>query len=168
MLAVPLVASANNGYRLLAVVVSLETDTEVPDETVAQDVLVPSVVRYLPELLVWLGANALNAVLAVVCPVPPLAIARVPVTPVDKGKPVKLVAVPPDGVPKAPPLTTTAPDEPVLTARAVATPVPRPDTPVEIVWNPQSLLVCLPLSIYKIHKCQRQRREHEGEALSLA
>jgi len=66
VLAVPLVAAANYGYRLLAVVVSLETDTDVPDETVAQDVLVPSVVRYLPELLVWLGANALNAVLAVV------------------------------------------------------------------------------------------------------
>ena len=78
MLAVPLVAAANYGYRLLAVVVSLETDTDVPDETVAQDVLVPSVVRYLPELLVWLGAKALNAVLAVVCPVPPLAIPSVP------------------------------------------------------------------------------------------
>ena len=36
-----------------------------------QDVLVPSVVKYLPLLPVWLGANALNAALAVVCPVPP-------------------------------------------------------------------------------------------------
>jgi hypothetical protein len=39
--------------------------------------LVPSVVRYLPELDVCDGASALNAVFAVVWPVPPLAIARV-------------------------------------------------------------------------------------------
>src|SRR6185312_621538 len=32
----------------------------------------------------------------------------------------------------APPCVTTAPDEPVLTASAVATPVPSPETPVEI------------------------------------
>lgn len=44
--------------------------------TVAQDVSVPFVVRYFPVLLVWLGARALNAVLAVVCPVPPLAIGK--------------------------------------------------------------------------------------------
>ena len=41
-------------------------------------------------------------------------------------------SVPEAGVPNAPPLTTTAPAEPVLTARAVATPVPKPDTPVAI------------------------------------
>jgi hypothetical protein len=46
--------------------------------------------------------------------------------------PVRLVTVPLEGVPKAPPLTTGAPAEPTLTARAVATPVPRPDTPVEM------------------------------------
>ena len=46
--------------------------------------------------------------------------------------PVRLVTVPLEGVPKAPPLTTGAPAEPTLTARAVATPVPRPDTPVAI------------------------------------
>jgi hypothetical protein len=46
--------------------------------------------------------------------------------------PVRLVTVPLEGVPKAPPLTTGAPAEPTLIARAVATPVPRPDTPVEI------------------------------------
>ena len=34
--------------------------------------------------------------------VPPLATGSVPVTPVDKGKPVKLVAVPLEGVPSAP------------------------------------------------------------------
>jgi hypothetical protein len=48
----------------------------VPSGLVAQEVLVPSVVRYLPELPVWLGANALNDALAVICPVPPDAIGR--------------------------------------------------------------------------------------------
>ena len=38
--------------------------------------------------------------------------------------PVRLVTVPPDGVPKAPPLTTNAPAVPVFTPRAVTTPVP--------------------------------------------
>jgi hypothetical protein len=38
--------------------------------------------------------------------------------------PVRLVTVPLDGVPKAPPLTTNAPAVPVLTPRAVTTPVP--------------------------------------------
>ena len=38
--------------------------------------------------------------------------------------PVKLVIVPLDGVPKAPPLTTNAPAVPVLTPSAVTTPVP--------------------------------------------
>jgi len=68
----------------------------------------------------------------VVTPVPPLATGSVPVTPVDKGSPVKLVAVPLDGVPSTPPLTKGAPAEPTFTARAVATPVPKPDTPVAI------------------------------------
>jgi energy-converting hydrogenase Eha subunit C len=62
-----------------------------------------------------------------------------PLTPVDIGNPVALVNVPDDGVPKAPPLTTNAPDEPVLTAKAVDTPVPSPDTPVEI-GNPVALV----------------------------
>ena len=38
--------------------------------------------------------------------------------------PVKLVTVPLDGVPSTPPLTTNAPAVPVLTPRAVTTPVP--------------------------------------------
>jgi hypothetical protein len=38
--------------------------------------------------------------------------------------PVRLVTVPEVGVPKAPPLTTNAPAVPVLTPRAVTTPVP--------------------------------------------
>ncbi len=52
----------------------MDLPVEMPLLTVAHDVLVPSVVKYLPLLLVWLGARALNAVLAVVCPVPPEAI----------------------------------------------------------------------------------------------
>ena len=47
-----------------------------------------------------------------------------PDTPLEIGKPVALVNVPLDGVPSAPPLTTKAPAEPVLTPNAVTTPVP--------------------------------------------
>ena len=67
----------------------------------------------------------------VAAPLPPLATPSVPVTPVDNGRPVALVSVPLDGVPSAPPLTTNAPAEPVLTASAVATPVPNPLIPVD-------------------------------------
>ena len=56
--------------------------------------------------------------------VPPLAIARVPVTPVARGRPVAFVSVPLDGVPSTPPLTTTAPADPTFTPSAVTTPVP--------------------------------------------
>ncbi len=45
---------------------------------------------------------------------------------------VQFVRVPEEGVPIAPPFTTGAPAEPTFTAKAVATPVPRPDTPVEM------------------------------------
>jgi hypothetical protein len=62
--------------------------------------------------------------LAVVAPTVPLILMD--------AVPVKLVTVPLDGVPKAPPLTTGEPAVPTLTAKAVATPVPRPETPVEI------------------------------------
>ena len=71
----------------------------VPNGFDAQDVSVPSVVRYLPLFPVWLGAKALKAALAVVCPVPPLRIGKVPVTPVVRGKPVALVRVTDVGVP---------------------------------------------------------------------
>ena len=47
-----------------------------------------------------------------------------PLTPVEIGNPVALVSVPLDGVPSAPPLTTNAPADPVLTPNAVTTPVP--------------------------------------------
>jgi hypothetical protein len=50
----------------------------VPKGFVPQEVLVPSVVRYLPDCPDWLGAKALNAAVAVICPVPPPAIPNVP------------------------------------------------------------------------------------------
>jgi hypothetical protein len=43
--------------------------------------------------------------LGVAVPVPPFATGKRPVTPVVSGRPVKFVAVPLEGVPKAPPLT---------------------------------------------------------------
>jgi len=46
--------------------------------------------------------------------------------------PVRLVTVPEDGVPRAPPFTTNAPALPTLTPSAVNTPVPAPVSPVEI------------------------------------
>jgi hypothetical protein len=81
--------------------------------------------------------------------VPPLAVGSVPVTPVVKGKPVRLVATPDVGVPNkgvtnVGEVAKTAEPVPVSSvkaerrlaelgvARKVATPVPRPDTPVEI------------------------------------
>jgi hypothetical protein len=51
----------------------------------------------VPVTLVVKLANVVDVV-----PVPPLAIGSVPVTPVVKGSPVKLVAVPLEGVPSAP------------------------------------------------------------------
>ena len=55
------------------------------------------------------------------------------------GNPVQLVSVPLDGVPRAPPLVTKAPDVPTATPSAVATFEPRPETPVEI-GNPVALV----------------------------
>jgi hypothetical protein len=75
----------------------------------------PDVVRLPPSVIV---------LLVFATPVPPLAPGSMPVTPVVKGKPVKLVAVPLLGVPNTPPLTTTAPAEPTFTPSAVTTPVP--------------------------------------------
>ena len=61
---VPLVADANRGNTAVAVLVSLDRDGGAL--TVPHEVFVPSVVRYLPDWDVWLGANALNAAFAVV------------------------------------------------------------------------------------------------------
>lgn len=55
------------------------TEVTVPlPDTAVHETVVPLVVKTFPLLPVWLGAKASNAALAVVCPVPPLAIARVP------------------------------------------------------------------------------------------
>ena len=65
----------------------------------------------------------------VVTVVASVALAALP--PIDSplAVPVRFVATPLEGVPNAPPLTTGAPAEPTFTARAVATPVPRPVIP---------------------------------------
>jgi hypothetical protein len=55
------------------------------------------------------------------------------------GRPVALVSVPDEGVPRAPLKSTGAPALSVLTASAVAIPVPRPLTPVDI-GNPVALV----------------------------
>jgi hypothetical protein len=85
--------------------------------------------------VVVIGDRALNAAEAVVWPVPPLPMANV----VDKPAAVPVVfwlnvghvkepvlKSPDAGVPSGPPFTRTDPTEPVLIAKAVATPVPRP------------------------------------------
>ena len=50
--------------------------------------------------------------------------------------------MPLDGVPNAPPFTTTAPDDPVFTANAVATPVPKP-----VIEPTAGVTVVLPASV---------------------
>jgi len=112
------VAAANNGNRFVAVLVSF--DSEAPDTIGAQAVFVPSVVRYSPELTVWLGARALNAAVAVVWPVPPLAIGSVPVTCVAK---LTLDSVPP---------RVKLPDEVTVPDRLMPLTVPVPLTDVTV------------------------------------
>ena len=69
------------------------------------------------------AAKVVNApVVGVVAP-------TVPLTLID-AVPVRLVTVPLEGVPRAPPLTTTAPAVPTLTPIAVCTPVPSAVSPV--------------------------------------
>ena len=63
--------------------------------------------------------------------------------------PVRFVTVPEEGVPRAPLNTTGAPAEPMLTARAVATPVPKPATPVEI-GKPVALVSVAEVGVPKI------------------
>lgn len=77
---------------------------KVPDEGVPR--APPGATKSVPAVA---AVNAdvplpLSTPVSVVAPVPPLPTGKVPVTPVDRGRPVKLVAVPDDGVPKAPPL----------------------------------------------------------------
>jgi len=63
------------------------------------------------------------AALGVVIPTVPLMLIE--------AVPVRFVTVPDEGVPSAPPLVTKAPEDPTFTAKAVATPVPKPEIPVE-------------------------------------
>ena len=103
----------------------------------------PLKVKLSAKILPVKVGDALNTTLPVpvepVTPVPPLATGNVPVTPEDKGKPVAFVKVPEVGVPNAPFNNTGAPAEPVLTANAVAIPVPSPLTPV-LIGNPVPLV----------------------------
>lgn len=89
--------------------------------TVAHDVSVPLVVRYLPELEAWEGKRAFNAAFAVVCPVPPLAIASVPA---NVSTP-ELVTGPPETVsPVVPPETSTLLTVPAPAEVQVGAPAP--------------------------------------------
>ena len=63
---------------------------------------------------------------------------EVPLTPAA-GSPVQFVSVPPEGVPRAPPLTTSAPAEPTFVPSAVGTPVPRLVTPVPPLVAPRGV-----------------------------
>jgi hypothetical protein len=114
------------------VLVSLEI--EAGALTVPHEVFDPSVVRYLPELLVWLGAKALKAVLAVVCPVPPATIGRVPAVKAEELveyrallAPVKVVRpVPPAAEGRVPAVSVVDPVEyrALLAPTKVVRPVP--------------------------------------------
>ena len=86
-----------------------------------------------PEIVTVLEVDSVvNApVLAVVAPTVPLMLME--------AVPVRFVTVPDEGVPNTPPLITGAPAEPTLTAKAVATPVPSPATPV-LMGKPVALV----------------------------
>ena len=74
----------------------------VPDPaTACHDESVPSVNSALPELPVCDGSSAFSASFAAVCPVPPCAMASVPVMPEVSGRPVALVSTAAEGVPSA-------------------------------------------------------------------
>jgi hypothetical protein len=61
----------------------MATEVTVPEPVVIHEVFVPSVLSTLPALVACAGRNALSAVFAVVAPVPPEAIGRVPVVRAD-------------------------------------------------------------------------------------
>jgi len=96
---VPLVALVKAKYLVALVVVS--NAMVKPPPVVAQDALVPSVVRYLPELPVWVGNKLLRALELVVAPVPPFETESVPpmvIVPLDTIGPPVVVnpVVPPE------------------------------------------------------------------------
>lgn len=99
---------------VLTVLVAPKLATVVVEATVNGAVPVATV-----EVMTLDAEMVVNApVVGVVAPTVPLMLME--------AVPVRLVTVPLLGVPKAPPLTTKAPAEPTLIAKAVATPVPRP------------------------------------------
>jgi hypothetical protein len=125
----PVVPSAPEALRTALI-------SPAPPDALAQLVLVPSDFKYLLEALAWLGRNALRAALAVVCPEPPLAMGKVPVTPVVKGRPVAFVRTAAEGVPRAGVVKAgelvraILPEPDTFCPNAVATPVPNEVIPV--------------------------------------
>ena len=85
-----------------------------------------------PEMLGEVPNTTAPLPVLVVTPVPPLATGNVPVTPVVIGRPVQLVSVPLEGVPKAPPDAIRVP----VVAGRVITVVPATDG-AEIVTEPE-------------------------------
>ena len=117
VVAVPAVAA----FRLATCVVEATVNGAVPVATV--DVITPE------------ADTVVNApVVAVVAPTVPLMLME--------AVPVRLVTVPLLGVPKAPPSINTDPAVPTLTAKAVATPVPRP-----VIEPTAGVIVVLPAKV---------------------
>ena len=97
------------------------------------------------------GDSALNAADAVVCPVPPLPMGNVPVTPVVSGSPVTLVITPEVGVPSngvtsvglvlstllPEPVEVVTPVPPLATGKVPVTPVVK-GRPVTLVITPEA------------------------------
>jgi hypothetical protein len=121
--AVPVVAFKNAGYRLVAVVVSfviaepptldhavplypsnsvlVVLNRKNPADGLASLCPVVPVGRISEPVEAVITSKLTLAAAAVTALVPPLAIGRVPVTPVVSGSPVRLVAIPLEGVPNA-------------------------------------------------------------------
>ena len=93
------------------------------------------------EVITPVAETVVNApVFAVVAPTVPLMLMD--------AVPVKFVTVPLAGVPKAPLKSTNAPADPVFTAKADATPVPKPLTP-EDMGNPVTFVSVPELGVPK-------------------
>ena len=134
-------AAASLLIRMVPVVVKPVVNVGLSENTILEDVVPVAPLAVYPVIL-------LKAVIpAELAFVPPLATGNTPVTPVVNGKPVKLVATPDAGVPKAGATKTalsenTALPEPVSSviapakfaedgvAKNVATPAPKPLMPL--------------------------------------
>jgi hypothetical protein len=119
------------------------------------------------ELIVWLGHVPVIDTLVpatsegVAVPLPPFATGNKPVTPVVNGKPVKLVAVPLDGVPNAPPVEylllnvfqsvdVRYPFAEVVAAGMLMTgAAPPEDTTGEVAVTPVTVPEPLPLNVFQ-------------------